>query len=113
MGVPSANQEALCLQTGNLSLISTVADPSATSTNGPAARPAGFHQVALLSEATATKAPPIPSARLPTSSTTCADTGLGAPPMHNHAVTHHTARSVCGLKNRLCFKRRTLIVSGV
>ena len=33
--------------------------------NAPAANPAGFHQVALLSEATATNAPPIPRARLP------------------------------------------------
>ena len=39
---------------------------SATSTNGPAAMPAGFHHVALLSDATATNAPPIPAARPPT-----------------------------------------------
>ena len=32
---------------------------------GPSARPAGFHQVALLSLATATNAPPMPCARLP------------------------------------------------
>jgi hypothetical protein len=42
------------------------------STNGPAAIPAGFHQVALLSDATATNAPPMPSARLPALSTICA-----------------------------------------
>src|SRR5438128_7108495 len=43
------------------------------SENGPVARPAGFHQVAVLSAATATNAPPIPSARLPTLSTICAE----------------------------------------
>jgi hypothetical protein len=46
------------------------------SENGPVARPAGFHQVAELSEATATKAPPIPMARLPTLSTIWAEQTL-------------------------------------
>jgi hypothetical protein len=52
------------------------ADPAALaiakSRNGPDAKPPGFHQVALLSLATATKAPPIPSARSPTASNGCA-----------------------------------------
>ena len=62
---------------------------------GPAARPAGFHQVALLSLATATNAPPMPSARLPTAST------LERPPAakppstsaHTHAHRHDVAIS--------------------
>src|SRR5436190_4199728 len=41
----------------------------------PLARPAGFHQVAVASSATATNAPPIPCARVPTSSYICAAAG--------------------------------------
>src|SRR5688572_33380817 len=41
----------------------------------PVARPAGFHHVAVASSATATNAPPIPCARVPTSSYICAAAG--------------------------------------
>ena len=59
--------------------------PTAISRKGPAASPAGFHQVALLSEATATKAPPIPNARLPTVSTIWLCAGM-ATDRHNSAI---------------------------
>jgi hypothetical protein len=44
----------------------------------PPARPAGFHQVAVASSATAVNAPAIPSARTPTRSLLCATATLGA-----------------------------------
>src|SRR5262249_62242309 len=47
--------------------------PIEMSAKGPVAKPAGFHHVAVLSAATATNAPPIPRARLPTLSTICAE----------------------------------------
>src|SRR5262245_50326613 len=56
--------------------IATLFRAIATSTKGPAAGPAGFHQVALLSFATATNAPPMPSARVPTVSMVWADAGV-------------------------------------
>jgi hypothetical protein len=59
--------------------------PTEISRKGPAASPAGFHQVALLSEATATKAPPIPNARPPTLSTIWLCAGM-ATDRHNRAI---------------------------
>jgi len=59
--------------------------PQAISTKGPAAMPAGFHHVALLSDATATNAPPMPSARLPAVSITCACAACAAN-MHTNAT---------------------------
>src|SRR5262245_14889877 len=41
----------------------------------PVASPAGFHHVAVASSATATKAPPMPCARVPTNSHICAAAG--------------------------------------
>src|SRR4030095_5634920 len=47
------------------------------SKNGPVASPAGFHHVAVASAATATNAPPRPSARPPTVSYICARADRG------------------------------------
>lgn len=60
---------------GRRSSASVEALASARSMNGPAANPPGFHQIALESDATATKAPPIPSARGPVDSTIWAEAG--------------------------------------
>lgn len=51
---------------GNGSRFGVPPRPNAMSANGPVGRAAGFHQTALLSDATATNAPAIPAARLPT-----------------------------------------------
>src|SRR5262245_42829827 len=51
------------------------ANATLTSTKGPAANAAGFHQVALASVPTATNAAPMPSALSPTVSMVWADTG--------------------------------------
>src|SRR2546428_469462 len=60
----------------------------------PLARPAGFHQLAVASSATATKAPPIPCARVPTLSKICAPAGAAE-------RTTHTRPAAERLKNEV------------
>jgi hypothetical protein len=68
------------------------------SKKGPAPKPAGFHQEAVLSEATATNAPPIPSARAPTASTIWAPAGtaLATAQKHSDRLTSINGRNLMG-----------------
>jgi hypothetical protein len=71
----AANQDTRSRRADDVSFLSSSAIdlPTEMSEYGPVARPPGFHHVAVLSAATATNAPPMPSARLPTLSTICAE----------------------------------------